>query len=94
MFCLFKLITTLVYYSTFQLLLVAYDTGEPLYSATATVTVNVNHNLNRPRFDRATYRVTVNQKETYGKMVLNTTATDDDMVSLYQLIFIYDRYWS
>ncbi len=57
----------------------ASDRGIPPRSAVVDVEIHVLRNLNTPRFKQQIYELTVDERETYGKVILNVSATDDDI---------------
>lgn len=75
------------YFCVAQFQVVTYDTGEPQYRRTADVIVNVQRNSHAPQFLLRDYIVVVDQKSTYGLMVVNTTAVDLNGVSPTNQIF-------
>lgn len=67
-----------------QLRIMAVDGGTPARSATATVGITVIRNLNSPKFDQSSVRVSIPDNSAPGIAITKVTAKDADRdVSLY-----------
>ena len=63
----------------FQLLITAFDTGNPKIEVTEAVKINVVRNLNDPVFDTSSYQSGVYDYQPVGTAVLTVSAKDDDI---------------
>ena len=82
-------IATSSLYTTFTLLVTAYDTGVPETTVSEIVTININRNLNTPQFGSLSYTETVYDFQPVGSNVVDVDATDVDITSPENII-IYD----
>ena len=81
-----------------QLLVVAWDSGNPEMEISTTVTISVKRNEYAPRFFPITYSQTVSEHDPVGNNITRVVATDNDLpvsqfTCLVRLASIYsDRY--
>ena len=62
----------------FQLIVQAYDNGNPPLYDTEVVTITVERNVQPPTFTQQTYTVTILETQTLGASVIQVIATDPD----------------
>ncbi|KAJ8318063.1 hypothetical protein KUTeg_003154 [Tegillarca granosa] len=68
-------------YTTFTLLVTAYDSGAPEATTSEIVTLVINRNLNAPRFGLPRYEATIYDYLPVGSSVVQLNATDVDTTS-------------
>ena len=63
---------------TFQLVVQAYDNGNPPLYDTEVVTITVERNTQPPVFNPTVYQVTILETQSLGSTIVTVTATDPD----------------
>ena len=72
----------------FQLVVQAYDNGNPPLYDTEVVTITVERNTQPPVFNPAVYQVTILETQSLGSTILTVTATDPDALFV-RVVYIF-----
>lgn len=65
---------------SYQGRIVAFDSGSPPRSATATAKIFITRNLNKPVFNPTVYEETILETLSIGTSILRVTASDADRI--------------
>ncbi|XP_063304030.1 protocadherin gamma-B4-like isoform X31 [Pelobates fuscus] len=76
----------------YELTLTASDGGKPMKTGTALVQIVVQDaNDNYPLFTQDTYRISLNENEPYGSLVVRVSASDEDEGSNAQITYLFSH---
>lgn len=76
------------HFSIFQLIVQAYDNGNPPLYDTEVVTITVERNTEPPVFNPNTYQVTILETQSLGSAIVTVSATDPDALFVSLFCFV------